>query len=475
MGKAECQNIIIMTQDEALAVLKTGANVFLTGEPGSGKTYTVNRYIDYLRRHNIRTAVTASTGIAATHIGGMTVHSWSGIGIKTFLSSADLSDINRNKRVVGHVLSADVLIIDEISMLSSNTLAMVEVVCRKIREPSLPFGGLQVILVGDFFQLPPVTVREEMERDFQDALAFSYSNKAEFAFASSVWKTLNPSVCYLSEQYRQEDGNFFKILSAIRRGTIAPPHLAFLKTRDLPAEKDGITKMFPHNIDVDNINNLELDKLPGELKTFEMVSRGKKPLVVQLKKGCLSPEILGLKENARVIFTKNDSEHRFVNGTLGVVEKFQKESDLPIVKTNSGDTITAKPVEWRIEDGGRALASISQIPLRLAWAITVHKSQGMSLDAAQMDLSNSFEYGQGYVALSRVRSSAGLFLNGFNSRALEIHPDIKTKDEEFRKQSLATREKFLKINNSELAKAHADFIKKCARKTTGSPIEVINW
>ena len=223
--------------------------------------------------------------------------------------------------------------------------------------------------------------------------------------------------------------------------------------------------MFPHNAYVNNINNLELDKLPGELKTFEMVSRGKKPLVAQLKKGCLSPEILKLKTDARVIFTKNDPEHRFVNGTLGMIEGFQKEVDFPIVKTNSGDTITAKPAEWRIEDGGQVLAGISQIPLRLAWAITVHKSQGMSLDEAHMNLSDSFEYGQGYVALSRVRSLAGLFLDGFNNRALEIHPNIKEKDEEFRKQSYLAREEFSKIGNAKLEKMRADFIKRCGGKT----------
>lgn len=456
---------IYMTQNEALAVLKTGVNVFLTGEPGSGKTHTVNCYIDYLYKHNIKPAVTASTGIAATHIGGMTIHSWSGIGIKTDLSSNDLSDINRNRRVVNRVLSANVLIIDEVSILSGKTLAMVDAVCRKIRDMSLPFGGLQVILVGDFFQLPPIIPREEKGENSQDELMFSSANKTEFAFASSAWKTLNPAICYLSEQYRQEDKAFLEILSAIRCGNITSSHRALLETRNLQVKKEGITRMFPHNAYVNNINNLELDKLPGELKTFEMVSRGKKPLVAQLKKGCLSPEILKLKTDARVIFTKNDPEHRFVNGTLGMIEGFQKEVDFPIVKTNSGDTITAKPAEWRIEDGGQVLAGISQIPLRLAWAITVHKSQGMSLDEAHMNLSDSFEYGQGYVALSRVRSLAGLFLDGFNNRALEIHPNIKEKDEEFRKQSYLAREEFSKIGNAKLEKMRADFIKRCGGKT----------
>lgn len=454
-----------MTQDEAISILKTGANVFLTGEPGSGKTHTVNKYIGYLRGQNVKTAITASTGIAATHIGGMTIHSWSGIGIKDDLSSGELSEIARNKRVVGRVLGADVLVIDEISMISGKTFAMVDAVCRKIRDPITAFGGLQVILVGDFFQLPPVARREEKERNDSARLLLNGENKTEFAFDSPVWESLNLTVCYLSEQYRQEDKTFLEVLSAIRRGNVSQSHRAILAARNLRSNKEGITKMFPHNIDVNNINNIELSKLTGELKTFEMASRGKKALVAQLKKGCLSPEILELKTGAKVIFTKNDPEHRFVNGTLGTVESFQEWNDLPVVRTNFGDAIAAKPVEWRIENGGRTLASISQIPLRLAWAITVHKSQGMSLDMAQMDLSNSFEYGQGYVALSRLRSLNGLFLDGFNNRALEIHPDIKEKDEKFRKQSLATEEEFSKIIPSEFAKIHKDFIKKCVGKT----------
>ncbi|TSC67599.1 MAG: ATPase AAA [Parcubacteria group bacterium Gr01-1014_66] len=187
-----------MTQDEALKILKTGANIFLTGEPGSGKTHTINAYVAWLRERGIEPAVTASTGIAATHIGGYTIHSWSGIGVRKNLSDYDLDTIARNKRITRRVLQARALIIDEISMLSANTLSMVDTACRGIRHNQKPFGGLQVVLVGDFFQLPPVN-RREHETEQQ---AFSLGDKQrQFAFASPAWKALNPLVCYLSEQH----------------------------------------------------------------------------------------------------------------------------------------------------------------------------------------------------------------------------------------------------------------------------------
>src|ERR1700722_8442437 len=150
-----------MTQAEALSILKTGANVFLTGEPGSGKTHTVNEFVAWLREHGIEPAVTASTGIAATHIGGFTIHSWSGIGIRSDITQRDIVRIGGNKRLATRIKKAHTLIIDEVSMLSAQTLAAAEAACRGVRGGIEPFGGLQVVLVGDFFQLPPVVAREE--------------------------------------------------------------------------------------------------------------------------------------------------------------------------------------------------------------------------------------------------------------------------------------------------------------------------
>lgn len=437
-----------MTQEETLTILKTGANVFLTGEPGSGKTHTVNAYIAYLRSHGIEPSITASTGIAATHIGGMTVHSWSGIGVASELSSGDLLAIAGRTKIRKHVTAARVLIIDEVSMLSAATLSMVDLVCRRIRENSTPFGGIQVVLVGDFFQLPPISRN---------------AARSSFAYESEAWERLNPTTCYLGEQHRQEDPGFLSILSAIRRNRCEESHQAPLVKRmyrqgNLP---DGIPRLFPHNADVDRINIEKLSKIPGKLFSFAMEAHGPRPLVEFLKKSCLSPEMLELKIGASVMFTKNSREGKFVNGTLGTVFGFDPENGYPIVRTRSGREIFAEPLEWTIEEQGKVLARVAQIPLRLAWAITVHKSQGMSMDAAAVDLSQAFEYGQGYVALSRVRSLAGLYLLGLNKRALEVHPEVLARDEYFRQKSEEAREYFRTMSQKERADIYVHFIRVC--------------
>src|SRR3989304_6407152 len=225
-----------MTQEQALNILKTGANIFLTGEPGAGKTHIVNTYVNYLRTSDVEPAITASTGIAATHIGGMTIHSWSGIGIKTKLDKHDLDKIASTKYIENRVRRAKVLIIDEVSMLSSNTLSMLDAVCRRIRLSSKPFGGLQIVFVGDFFQLPPI-VKKEAEDDAQASLISAEVGSSlgredsltRFAYGSSAWTLANPIVCYLTEQYRQDDQNFLFILLAIRRNTFNDNHLRHLE------------------------------------------------------------------------------------------------------------------------------------------------------------------------------------------------------------------------------------------------------
>lgn len=461
-----------MKQAEALAILQTGANVFLTGEPGSGKTHTVNAYVRWLREHAIEPAITASTGIAATHIGGMTIHSWSGIGIRRDLDAYELDRISQNKSVLQRVGAARVLIIDEVSMLSANVLSMVDAVCREVRRNQEPFGGLQVILVGDFFQLPPVVRVDEMP--LKGGMFRESGPKAgSFAFDSPAWNSLNPLVCYLSEQHRQEDATFLEFLSAVRRGAVVESHKVLLRTRYSAQPKAGMTQLYAHNANVNAINDEELGKIEGDAHTFAMTSQGPAKLVERLKQGCLSPEVLSLKVGARAMFTKNDvAMLRYANGTLCTVVGFDKETGYPIVKTNAGRIITAEPDEWRQEDGGRVLAKIEQIPLRLAWAMTVHKSQGMSLDAAHMDLSQTFEYGQGYVALSRVRSLAGLSLAGLNARALEVHPEIRRKDVAFRTASDKARETFAGISGQELATLQRNFIRACGGKEEAQkPVE----
>lgn len=437
-----------MTQKQALTILKTGGSVFLTGEPGSGKTHTVNEYIEYLKDAGITVSVTASTGIAATHIHGMTVHSWSGIGIKKTLTDFDVDRIATNERLVKRIKRTQVLIIDEISMLDSKTLTSIDRVCRAIKGNTQAFGGLQVVLVGDFFQLPPISRREE--------------DKAQFAFTSEAWKAANFMVCYLSEQHRQEDPTFLEILSALRRNRITASHKQQLDARALKvlaSQEETITKLFSHNEDVDRMNEEQLKRIEGPSKVFSMASSGKDHLVEQLMRGCLSPEKLALKKGAVVMFTKNSPKGLFVNGTLGQVIDFDAYSRCPVVKTKAGRELVVEPMDWGVEDNGRVLARISQIPLRLAWAMTVHKSQGMSLDAAFIDLRDAFVEGQGYVALSRVRTLAGLYLAGYNEAALQVHEEVLQQDELFREQSAAATKEFSALPAAQLKTLHQNFIK----------------
>ena len=435
-----------MTQNEALSILKVGANVFLTGEPGSGKTHTVNEYVRWLRAGGIEPSVTAATGIAATHVGGMTLHSWSGIGIAESLSPADIDRIASKEHVARRIQNAKVLIIDEISMLSASTFRMADAVCREVRRSPLPFGGLQVVLVGDFFQLPPIGKR---------------GMETRFAYESSTWQELNPIVCYLTEQHRQDDQVFLSVLSAIRRNDVEEYHFEQIMTRKIEgtALPEDAPRLFSHNADVDSLNAAALGKLEGKVHRIHMNQKGSDILIEGLKRGCLSPEVLDLKEGAAVMFTKNNPNGKFVNGTLGTVIGFEAGSDMPIVETRDGARVTAEPMEWQVEENGKVRASISQVPLRLAWAMTVHKSQGMSMDEAVIDLSQAFEYGQGYVALSRVRRLSGLHLLGINSRSLQVHPEIIEKDIEFREISEAAVSSFAAMPEAELKGMQKRFVK----------------
>jgi nucleoside-triphosphatase THEP1 len=452
-----------MTQSQALSILKTGANVFLTGEPGSGKTHTINEYVAYLHARGIEPAITASTGIAATHISGMTIHSWSGVGIKTKLDKNDLDKIASNSYIAKRVRRAKVLIVDEVSMLAPETLSMIDAICREIKQSSEPFGAVQIVLVGDFFQLPPI-VKTAVENDSQ--IMFIEEPSARFAYDSPAWKRSNPVACYLTEQHRQDDGDFLTLLSAMRHNAFGDQHLCRIETRKIEphAAPKGAPKLFSHNADVDRVNDEILAKLSGKPQAFAMSSQGPDPLVAALKKGCLSPDTLCLKVGAAVMFTKNNPQEGFVNGTLGTVEGFAKHDGYPVIKTRSGRKIEVEPMDWAMEENGAIRARITQLPLRLAWAITVHKSQGMSLDEAVMDLSAVFEFGQGYVALSRVRRLSGLHLLGWNQRAFQVHPEVAAKDAQFRVESEQAAYRFGIMAGDETTSMQEGFVGACGGK-----------
>ena len=431
-----------MTQERALDILKTGANVFLTGEPGAGKTYVINKYVAWLEAAGLNVAVTASTGIAATHIGGMTIHSWSGFGIKGELTPYDLEQIAGRERLVKRMKKAHVLVIDEISMLDGRGLDMVDQILRTVLQKPEPFGGLQVVCIGDFFQLPPVTRQGDMMR---------------YAFESNAWLNMKPLVCYITEQYRQEDEMLLGLLGSIRRNEIEEEHYTLHnEQKEIAYEQIEPTRLYTHNADVDAVNTQKLAQLPGAVRKFKMEGRGRKPLIEGLAKNCLSPELLELKEDAMVMCTKNNFEQGYVNGTLGRVVRF--DEGYPVIETTEGKEILMKTTTWEMAEDGKILAQIEQLPLRLAWAITVHKSQGMSLDAAEIDLSKAFVYGQGYVALSRVRSLDGLKVLGMHPNALQVDPKVIMQDAKFHKEAEMAEDAFIAMEDKEVLEMHERFV-----------------
>ena len=436
-----------MQQKTALDILKMGENVFLTGPAGSGKTFVLNQYIKYLKQKEISVAITASTGIAATHLNGQTIHSWSGLGVKDQLTEKDLARMKKKFFYRRRFSKTKVLVIDEISMLSAHQLDLIDKICRFFKYPMLPFGGLQVILCGDFFQLPPISRGNQ---------------KAQFATEATAWDELNPKICYLNEQHRQEDQSMLEILNAIRADQVDAKILKSIlsrKNQEIKKNKVRPTRLFTHNANVDAINQQELGKIKGKSLNYKMYSDGNEALTGMLKRSCLTPEELVLKKGAMVMFVKNNFEKGYVNGTLGKIVDFEK-TRLPVVETFNGETITAGPEIWSIEEDDKVLAFISQIPLRLAWAITVHKSQGMTLDAAEIDLAKSFEYGMGYVALSRVRSLQGIKLLGLNETALAVDPQISKLDKILKDMSRKNSQQFLRLNLLTRRQKRREFLKR---------------
>ena len=427
-----------MLQSTALNILKSGKNVFLTGSAGTGKTFLLNQYIQYLRERNVKVAVTASTGIAATHLGGKTIHSWSGIGIKDSITEHDLEKMRKKQPLRNRLEDVQVLVIDEISMLSGKTLSCIDQILKFFKVSFAPFGGVQVILSGDFFQLPPVS-RERL------------SSAQKFAFMHPIWVQSDFNICYLTENFRQEeDSDLVNILNEMRAGEISDSTSdMLLENMEVSQMSDkSAIKLYTHNADVERINYEKLDQLQTEHQIYEASTEGSKTLVDSMKKSILVPDQLLLKKHAQVMFIKNNYERGYLNGTMGTITHFNQEN-LPVVETFDGNIITVKKEDWAIENElGQPVARFSQLPLRLAWAITIHKSQGMTLDCAEIDLSKTFEPGQGYVALSRVKSLDGLKLLGCNQNALVM--DELAMKADIRFQELA------RLHENEILKTQKD-------------------
>ncbi len=449
-----------MKQETALKLLKAGENVFLTGSAGAGKTYTLNQYIQYLKARKVPVAITASTGIAATHMSGMTIHTWAGIGIRDSLTESDLKRMYERKYLREHLERVQVLIIDEISMLHAKQLNLVNQVLKYFKSSDEAFGGIQIIVSGDFFQLPPVGKKDETNRD-------------KFAFMSEAWVEAKFRVCYLSEQHRQSDSTLDQILNAIRAQSVTSEHINILKqTKHQQHADDIVTRLYTHNIDVDNINLRQLEQVDGKTHCFNAVLEGNEKLIETLKSSVRAPQQLELKVGAKVMFVKNNFDMGYVNGSIGEVVGFSHDEELgvlPRIKLKDGSTLVVESETWSIEnEQGQVLASLTQIPLRLAWAITIHKSQGMTLESAEINLANTFEKGQGYVALSRLKSLDGLKLVDFSYAALELDSLAVKANARFLELSAEAEQHFAEID---LQKQHDAFVRRCGGTLNSTEIQ----
>lgn len=475
-----------MKQVTALDILKTGKNVFLTGSAGAGKTFVIHQYLYYLRARQVDVAVTASTGIAATNINGMTIHSWAGIGITMEMTDSEINRLKKRNSLMTRVKNTQVLIIDEISMLHRKQFDVLNQVLKVLRENDKPFGGLQVLVAGDFFQLPPVGEQGETNRD-------------KFAFMAEAWLEADFQICYLTEQHRQKTddnttGNRYfgldltDILNQIRSQNFTKDILPALQATFYHDISDNRTRLYTHNANVQQINEHELNQLTTQAQTYQGWCEGDEKMAETIKKNVRNTPELTLKVGAKVMFIKNNSELNVFNGTMGVVvgfsaspndnqiEKTAENADTnkdneqaennqqilyPVVRLSNGVEIIVEYDSWRVEDEeGEVLAGYYHLPLTLAWAITIHKSQGMTLDSAEIDLSKTFEKGQGYVALSRLKQLSGLKLLGLNEISLQLDPTARGADKRFIALSEEHEAEFLTQSPKTVKKQQEEFIRR---------------
>jgi ATP-dependent DNA helicase PIF1 len=390
-------------QKDAFETLLGTANVFLTGGAGSGKSFVIRHFIQKRRGF----PVLASTGAAAVLIGGRTFHSFFGLGILEGGVDATVAKALRNKRVCKRLCSTDGVVIDEISMIPGAALRAAETICRLAREGDRPWGGLRVIAVGDFAQLPPVSIGRK-ERDW----AFLDEVWTQSAFVPAVLKTI----------VRTEDPRLLRVLERVRSGIVDKEVTTFLNERlsGSTEEFDG-TRLYPHRETTERHNLARLEKIQEPEESFETVYSGKETSVSDLKRSAPVPETLRLKKGALVMIRQNDPDGRWVNGSIGHIVDFFDDC-LGITLKNGAEIELERATFHLLNADGERVASASNYPVTLAYASTIHKAQGTTLDRMMVDLRGLWEPGHAYVALSRVRSSEGLFIQGWQPNSVIVDP-----------------------------------------------------
>ena len=406
-----------------------GSSLFFTGSAGTGKSFLLRHLIGALRATRGANAVyvTAPTGVAACNVGGITIHSFAGIGLGKGSVAALVKKVRRVPTKVAAWQACEVLVVDEVSMLDGKLLDTVDGVARRIRQSSLPFGGIQLVLCGDFYQLPPV------------------GKEATFAFESKAWAHVTHQY-ELTRVFRQTDPVFVSCLNDLRRGVVTSETTATLQaTAAHTLEADGVvpTRLYSHNVDVDRENAKQLATLLGPTVTYRANDDGT-PVGRKALERCSAADVLALRVGAQVMLLKNvDVESGLANGTRGVVVGFQPSVEAnasvqarvkakgnaphPVVQfavNGESRTMTVVADTWTVEEGATTLATREQIPLKLAWAISIHKAQGTTISLLEADVSRCFDYGQCYVALSRAVSLPNLRVCGFDPQSVRAHPKV---------------------------------------------------
>lgn len=434
-------------QKAASDYILEGGNAFLTGPAGVGKSYLLNFVIQGLRdkhhEHRVDAAdpavvVAASTGIAATHINGVTIHSWSGVRLGVGGARVLVPRVLQNAAACQRWRNAQVLVLDEVSMIDGVFFEALDAIGREVRGcRSKPFGGIQIILTGDFFQLPPVSL-----------------SSCGFAFESPAWNNAAVKMVELQTVVRQSgDQTFVNLLNQIRLGECPSEITRALEDCHVskkPIPLDGITatKLYCTNKNVDEENNRKLAQLSGKEVRFAAIDSFKGSYSSSAQKNVSQimdkkvPSDLGLKVGAQVILTRNNSTYNLVNGSRGIVKSFDEKSRSPVVLFTNGVRMTIEEVST-FQGGSSGAMTRTHLPLKLAWCLTVHKSQGMTLTRAELQLDDAFDFGQVYVALSRITSLDGLWVRGgqITQNVVKCHPKVKLFYEQNRGASLLDERK----------------------------------
>ncbi len=394
-------------QTKALDILQREGNVFLTGAAGTGKSYLLNKYLAGKASDDF--PVVASTGAAAVLVGGRTFHSFFGLGILEGGPQAAVAKALKSRRLLTRLQRASCVIIDEVSMLSGIVLKAAEVVSRLARGRDEPWGGLRIIVVGDFAQLPPITTSSELK---------------DWAFRHSVWDESDFQPALLSTVMRTSDIEFLNVLNFIRNGIVNQQVRDYLDARTLQSSDHSVgTRLYPHRAQADEYNRRKLDSLPERLHEFPTQYEGDERAILAAKKSLPIPDVLGLKEGALVMMRKNDISGGlvYVNGSLGIVRRITDE--VLYIQLLSGESIEIGREKFSVLNGdGVEICGAYNFPVSLAWATTIHKAQGASLDRLIVDLHALWEPGQAYVALSRVRSGDGLSIERWSASSIRAEP-----------------------------------------------------